>query len=423
VAEDSLLPDELVHQLMAVGQVDVLVGIPTLNNAETIAGVVRAVHHAFSRYFLRDRTVLVNSDGGSTDGTPAIVRDASVEEADTLTVSHRLRTTHRISTPYHGVPGKGNALRQILAAAELTQARAVAVLDPEVISITPEWIAALIGPVGTDQFDFVMPVYNRHPLDATLVTQVVRPLFGAIYGWRVREPLAAEFGCSGRFVTWALEQDVWKSELARYGIDVWITGAALAGGFRCCQAPLGPRVQTTAHTPGFQDVFQQVVGSAFSCVETQAGYWLTRQAAERLPIIGPSRGEAHRPAVVDGRRLTEAFRADIAALHTVLGTILTGDTMAALDHLSTSDGTLQFPDDLWSTVVYEFLAAYHRAVMRRDHITQALAPLYLGRTGAFLLRHADADPPAVEAALESLCSRFEQLKPALVERWNQAGQR
>lgn len=423
MAEDSLLPDELLHHLMAVGQVDVLVGIPTLNNAGTIADVVRAVHRAFSRYFPRDRTVLVNSDGGSTDDTPAIVRDASVEEADTLTVSHRLRTTHRISTPYHGVPGKGSALRQILAAADLTQARAVAVLDPEVTSVTPEWIAALIGPVRADQYDFVMPIYNRHPLEAMLVTQIVRPLLGAIYGWRVREPLAAEFGGSGRFVTWSLEQDVWGSELARYGIDVWITGAALSGGFRCCQAPLGPRVQTSTHTPGFQDVFQQVVGSAFACVETQAGYWVTRQTAEPLPIVGPSRGEASRPAMVDGSRLTDAFRADIRALRAVLGTILSDDTMAALDRLSSSAGPLDFPDDLWGTIVYAFLLAYHRAVMRRDHITQALAPLYLGRTGAFLLRHADADPPAVEAALESLCSRFEQLKPALVEHWNQPGQR
>jgi hypothetical protein len=422
VADESLLPDELLHQLMAVGQVDVLVGLPTLNNAATVDGVVRAVHRAFSRYFPRDRTVLINSDGGSTDGTPALVRNASVEDADTLTVSHRLRTTHRISTPYHGVPGKGSALRQIMAAADLTQARAVAVLDPEVVSVTPEWIAALIGPVRSDQFDFVMPTYNRHPLDATLVTQIVRPLLGAVYGWRVSEPLAAEFGCSGRFVTWSLEQDVWTSELARYGIDVWITGAALSGGFRCCQAPLGPRVQTSAHIPGFQEVFQQVVGSAFSCADTHAGYWLGRRQTEPLPVVGQARGEVNRPATVDAARLAQAFRADLTALQSVLETILTPDTMAALSHLS-ADGTLDFPDDLWASIVCEFLVAHHRAVMRRDHITQALAPLYLGRTGAFLLRYADAEPPAVEAALESLCSRFEQLKPVLAEHWNQTGQR
>jgi hypothetical protein len=44
LVQDSLLSDELLHHLMAVGQVDVLVGIPTLDNAATVVGVVRAVH-------------------------------------------------------------------------------------------------------------------------------------------------------------------------------------------------------------------------------------------------------------------------------------------------------------------------------------------------------------------------------------------
>jgi hypothetical protein len=42
----SALSDELLRQLIAVGQVDILVGLPTLNNASTIIDVVRAVHRA-----------------------------------------------------------------------------------------------------------------------------------------------------------------------------------------------------------------------------------------------------------------------------------------------------------------------------------------------------------------------------------------
>ena len=43
MAQDSLLSDELLRHLMAVGQVDLLVGVPTLDNASTIGGVVQAV--------------------------------------------------------------------------------------------------------------------------------------------------------------------------------------------------------------------------------------------------------------------------------------------------------------------------------------------------------------------------------------------
>ena len=130
--------------------------------------------------------MLINSDGGSEDGTRAIVRDLSMDDADTLVMRHGLRTVHRISTPYHGVPGKGSALRQIFAAADLLQARAVAVLDPDVTTVTPEWIEALVRPVSAHACDFVSPVYVRHPLEGPLVSQLVRPLVRAAYGWQDR---------------------------------------------------------------------------------------------------------------------------------------------------------------------------------------------------------------------------------------------
>jgi hypothetical protein len=44
VENGSALSDALLRQLIAVGQVDILVGLPTLNNAATILDVVRAIH-------------------------------------------------------------------------------------------------------------------------------------------------------------------------------------------------------------------------------------------------------------------------------------------------------------------------------------------------------------------------------------------
>jgi hypothetical protein len=423
LTQDSLLSDELLRDLMAVGQVDVLVGVPTLNNAATIGGVVEAVHHAFARYFPRERTLLVNSDGGSDDGTPAVLRDyAAVGVAgETLTVTHGLRTMHRISTPYHGVPGKGNALRLILTAADLAQAKAVAVLDADVTSVTPEWIAALIRPVKDQQFDYVAPVYVRSALDGPLVTQIVRPLMRAVYGWQVREPLAAEFGCSNRFLAYCLEQDVWERELAQIGIDLWVTGTALSNGFRCCQAPLGPRVQSVApNRPAFREVFQQVVGSAFVCLEENTAYWLARGASDPLPVVGTVPAPRIDPPAVDGGRLAESFCADVRNLQSVLQSILSSETLSSLNRIAEVEGEqLLYPDELWAATVYQFLVAYHRGVMRRDHILQALIPLYLGRTGSFLRQYASAEEADVNAALESLCQQFERSKPALVEGWNQ----
>ena len=49
----SILSDALLRQLMAVGQVDILVGLPTLNNAATVVEVARAIYACFTRDFAR----------------------------------------------------------------------------------------------------------------------------------------------------------------------------------------------------------------------------------------------------------------------------------------------------------------------------------------------------------------------------------
>jgi hypothetical protein len=83
----------------------------------------------------------------------------------------------------------------------------------------------------------------------------------------------------------------------------------------------------------------------------------------------------------------------------------------------------RFPDSLWVRTVYEFLIAHHRGVMRREHIAQALVPLYLGRVGSFLTEYGSAPPTEIDAALESLGLEFERSKPLLTDHWVPTGER
>ena len=64
------LTDDLLRQLISVGEVDLLVGIPSHNNAETIGHTVEAVEESFQSAFPRQRVVIVDVDTGSNDGTP-----------------------------------------------------------------------------------------------------------------------------------------------------------------------------------------------------------------------------------------------------------------------------------------------------------------------------------------------------------------
>ena len=77
-AEDSVLADDFLRQLMSVGEVDLLVGILSHNNATTIGRAVETIEQSFQQSFPRDRVVILNVDGGSTDSTSEIFLNAAL---------------------------------------------------------------------------------------------------------------------------------------------------------------------------------------------------------------------------------------------------------------------------------------------------------------------------------------------------------
>ncbi|MCK7478413.1 MAG: hypothetical protein M0C28_14195 [Candidatus Moduliflexus flocculans] len=128
--------------------------------------VVRAVEAGLTKYFPGRRAVLVNSDGGSSDGTTDVVREANVD-FDSVLLDHRIGGFHKLVTPYHGIPGKGSAFRTVFEIARELKAKACAVVDSDLRSITPEWIELLVKPVLEEGYDYVAPYYMRHKYDGT----------------------------------------------------------------------------------------------------------------------------------------------------------------------------------------------------------------------------------------------------------------
>ena len=84
---------------------------------------------------------------------------------------------------------------------------------------------------------------------------------------------------------------------------------------------------------------------------------------------------------------------------------------------ATDSDEFHFADELWVRALYEFAASYHHSVLNRDHIAQALVPLYRGRLYAYLREHAESSAEEMEQDSEKLCLEFERQKPYLIERW------
>ncbi|MEK7859944.1 MAG: glycosyltransferase, partial [Chloroflexota bacterium] len=180
----SALDPALADGAARTGRADILVGIPSFNNAATIAHVVRAVSEGLRMAFPDSRAVIVNADGGSSDGTPSRV----LESADGVPA---------IAGAYRGLPGKGSAFRAIFEVAAQVGARACAVVASDLRSITPMWVDRLLRPIVEGRADYVTPLYARHKHDGTITNTIAYPLTRALYGLRVRQPIGGEFGFSG----------------------------------------------------------------------------------------------------------------------------------------------------------------------------------------------------------------------------------
>jgi len=417
--DGSILSDDFIRELINVGEVDILVGLPTYNNGESVGQVVQAVRAGLLKYFPRARSVIINADGGSRDGTQDLVRAASISDLSVSSDVHALRTLHSISTQYEGGPANGIALHTIFAAADLLQARACAVVSPESTTIEPDWIDRLLRPLLNDSRDLVLPVYRRHKFDGLLVRNLLYPLTRAVYKCQLREPYPSDFAFSGGLGSQFLSQDIWSKEQGHQGTELWLTLSALVGKFKLAQSFLGTKARQENPRSDLVNAMRETAGILFCSMDSFSSVWRDSQPPVEAPCLGCQPAVSLEPLRLNRKRLHQMFVFGLSELEPVFLSILSPATHADLKRLATlSEENFAFPAELWARTVYEFSAAYHKAVIGRDHVVQALVPLFRGRAYTFLTENREASAEEVEGNLEALCQTFEREKPYLLGLWD-----
>jgi glucosylglycerate synthase len=419
VAEETLLTDDFVRQLINVGEVDLVVGLSTHNNSKTIEPVVRTIQAGILKCFPRERAAIINADGGSQDETPKLVTGASIDDLGRGSKVYALRTLHAISTRYARTPDPSIALRTILAAADLLHAKACVLISPDSTTIEPDWLQRLVRPIYDDKIDLVCPIYRRQRSEGVLVRNLLYPMTRSIYGRRIREPYASEFAISTRLVSDFLSREIWNEDWSRMGPEISLTLTAITGKYRIGQSFLGTRTAPARSASDLMAVMRRTVGALFSSLDRNFPTWSAISGSEPVSILGGQPESTPVSSRINRKGLRDMFATGVAQLETVFRSILSPATFSELQRIATL-GVLEFnyPADLWAKTVFEFAASYHKSVMNRDHILQALVPLYRGRSLTFLLENRDGSAESDEIREESLCVEFERLKPYLLEIWN-----
>jgi glucosylglycerate synthase len=450
----SVLTPAIRDEISRLGRADIMVGIPSFKNAATIGYVVRAAQAGLVQYFPDLKPVVVNSDAGSPDGTQRVVVDT--EPPDYIEQILLVRPTNRldrVSLTYpeiDGTGGKGAALRTIFEIAAALEVQALVVVDSDLRSIVPEWIELLAGPILKGGYDFVAPLYARYKYDGTITNTVTYPLTRALYGHRIRQPIGGDFGVSGDLVRHYLGQEDWTDDVSKFGIDIWMTTSALAGGFAVCQTRLGAKIHDPKD-PGSDlgPMFRQVVGTILRLAIRYPEHWLTIRGSHDVPAYGFERiidpppldvntirllTEFHQGSLTLADRWREMFApgnvdtllilareagklADAARAKLGLG----GDsasTTATTAEMADALAAFHFPDDVWARLIYDLVVAARRGDVPVEVMVAALVPVYFGRVGSFVIENRAVTTDQAEERVERQAREFELLKPYLVERWH-----
>jgi hypothetical protein len=409
------LSEDVRAQIERVGPCEIIIGVPSYNNAATVPLVAEAVRVAADKHFRGVSTALVNADAGSSDGTPQALAQAGVPA---VLAHSEAPLSERAEVPFHGVPGRGEALRTILAIARRLGARVLVLLEADVATITDEWPQRLSRPIREDGADWVAPAYVRHRYDGTITRLLLSPLLRALYSRRLHQPLGGQQALSARLVEHLLVHPRWNWT-GRDVTDVWIVGTAIADGFSVWEVPLGAyRVQSATRSRDLPTMVAQSLGAVFTVMDRHGDLWLETRGSEPVQGYGELPPSLTEPVDVDVERMIEAFRLGLRDLTTIWEHIMTAETLGDVLALNVVEAArFRFPDDLWARVVYDFALGHHYGVVHREHLLRSLVPLYLGRTAAFIVATRDRGAAETEARIEAVGAAFERQKPYLVERW------
>ena len=138
-----------------IDKADLVVSIPSYNEADTIAYAALQASEGLIRYFPDLRAVLINCDNNSPDHTKEAFLDTPT----------KVPKIYISTSP--GIRGKGNNLRNLFRKAVELQAKAIVVVDADVQTLTPEWIRHLGEPLFKG-FAFVTPLYVQHKYDGLI---------------------------------------------------------------------------------------------------------------------------------------------------------------------------------------------------------------------------------------------------------------
>jgi len=405
----TALRQPLRRRLERLNSADIVIGIPCFNNENTITHVIKTVEEGLYLNYRDYKCIVCIADGGSVDDTR--------EESEVIQDSPWIE---RIISIYRGLPGKGSAVRAIFESANLLNARVCVLFDSDLRSITPEWVKSMVDAILNDGVDFVAPYYRRYKYDGTITNNIVYNLTRALYGYRVRQPIGGDFALSRSLIRSLLNKDVWETDVARFGIDVWLTTMAMVQKVQIAQANLGVKIHDVKDpAEALGPMFRQVVSTMLNLMEDNEASWKAVKGSVPVKIIGPELNIEPQPFPINTEKLITDFKVGFNNWHEIWKKIIAAENWRVIEKLNRKSGKdFVMRTEVWAKILYDLSAAFHHWQGNRDLLISLMTPLYFARVASFVNRTYNMNNEEAETVVEEQAEIFEANKAYLIEKWD-----
>jgi hypothetical protein len=308
--------------------------------------------------------------------------------------------------------------RAVLGLAASLNARVCIVLGSDLAALDARAIQLFAYAVLDRQCGLAMPVYLAARYDGLLNSGILSPLSRALYGRRIRYPLAFDFAASG-----ALCGALSRSNLAAENAGNALLWPVTVASTQNAQVQVG-QVHIDVHhkvaTEGLElsAVLGQLVGSLFHEMDVCASHWQRIRGSQATPVWGNAGEGSDDAQPIDPQSMLDTFLLGSRNLDEVWRLILPPNSLLELRRLTRrAPDQFRLPDGLWASIVYDFALAWRLRTLSRGHLLGALTPLYLGWAASWVREVSSLSNADAEQRLEQLARAWEEKKPYLLSRW------
>ncbi len=408
----SILRDPTPTRLNQIGSADLVIGFTTHSVKPAIAAdITRQAVAGVRTYFPHLKTIILNADAGMNTNTRRAVEAAGSAHIPV------------VASRYTGVLGKGAGVSAILHGALQLNPQAIVILDSHTTGVKADWIPGLATLVLNHQADLVKPRYHWPLPDGALSDLLFYPFTRAVWGMNLRHPAAGDYALSANLARTVLAQDIWQTEVNRFGFDIWLSIFASTQHWRVAQTALGnkPAAPKTSITRTLS-IFKEAGGTVLRQLHLRRHLWPNMIGVQPVPTItefAPYSEQTVTP-LRDCTDYIEALALGWMEHRPLWQRIMYPENLAAVEYLASQPlDRYYFPPDLWAKIAYDFAVVYNKGERDPDAVATSLYPLFLGRLASFWIEVAGLTAVGRAGTVSAQAVEFEDHLPYLKYRWEQ----